>query len=111
MNIELTPEQQAAIEKGVKAGNYDSPAAMIERALIVLDFFDREIQPSLDELDRGEGTPPNMDEIIAEANQDAGPRVGGFWAGKVQMSDSWENMDSEVEALFEASLARSDNPS
>ena len=46
MNIELTPEQQAAIEKGVKAGNYDSPAAMIERALIVLDFFDQNARNS-----------------------------------------------------------------
>ena len=79
MSIELTPEQQAIIESRVKAGMYDSPKAMIDRALDVLEekehrlakqraFFDREIKPALDELDRGEGVPLDMDEIIAEAN-------------------------------------------
>lgn len=56
--------------------------------------------------------------VIAKGNQplvkltpierDVSPRIGGFWAGKVQMLDSWENMDKEVEALFEESLFGSD---
>ena len=80
MSIELTPEQQAIIQSRVEAGFYDSPTSMIDKAIAVLEeqeerlarqreFFEREIKPALDSLDRGEGTRLNMDEIIAEANQ------------------------------------------
>ena len=80
MSIELTPEQQAIIQSRVEAGFYDSPTAMIDKAIAVLEeqedrlarqraFFEREIKPALDELDRGEGTPLDMKEIIAEANR------------------------------------------
>jgi prevent-host-death family protein len=34
---------------------------------------------------------------------DTTPRVGGQWAGKVQYHASVEEMDKEVEALFDAS--------
>ena len=77
MSIELTPEQQAIIQSRVEAGFYESPTAMIDKAIAVLEeqedrrarqqaFFEREIKPALDSLDRGEGTPLNMDEIISE---------------------------------------------
>lgn len=51
--------------------------------------------------------------VIAKANQplvkltpferDVSPRIGGFWAGKVEFHDDWDAMDKEIEALFEAS--------
>lgn len=77
MSIELTPEQQAIVESRIEAGFYESPKAMINKALDVLEekehrlanqraFFEREIKPALDELDRGEGTPLDMNEIIRE---------------------------------------------
>ncbi|MEZ6104401.1 MAG: type II toxin-antitoxin system ParD family antitoxin [Pirellulaceae bacterium] len=79
MTIELTAEQQAIVESRVKAGLYASPAAMIDKALLVLEenehrralqraFFEREIKPSLDEFDRGEGKPLDMDRICRELN-------------------------------------------
>lgn len=80
MGIELTPEQEAIITSRVNARMYESPTAMIDQALMLLEerehqkakeraFFEREIKPSLESLDRGEGTPLDMNEIIAEANK------------------------------------------
>ena len=35
--------------------------------------------------------------------QDVSPRVGGFWAGQVQILGNWAEADQEIEQLFEAS--------
>ncbi len=35
--------------------------------------------------------------------QDFSPRIGGFWAGQVELTGDWEADDKEIEALFEAS--------
>ncbi|MCA9214606.1 MAG: type II toxin-antitoxin system Phd/YefM family antitoxin [Planctomycetales bacterium] len=48
---------------------------------------------------------------LTPVEQDISPRRGGFWAGQVQLHDSWENMDKEIEALFERSLVESDDAS
>ena len=80
MGIELTPEQEAIVTSRVNARMYESPTAMIDRALTVLEerehqkakeraFFEREIKPALESLDRGEGTPLDLSEIITEANR------------------------------------------
>ena len=57
--------------------------------------------------------------IIARANeplvkltpvtQDVSPRVGGFWAGKVKIVGDWKEADREIEAMFEESVAESDD--
>jgi len=51
--------------------------------------------------------------VIARANEplvkltpielDTSPRTGGFWAGRVKMHGEWNEMDEEIEAMFEAS--------
>ena len=51
--------------------------------------------------------------IIARANEplvkltpislDVSPRVGGFWAGKVEFICDWDEADKEIEELFESS--------
>jgi len=52
--------------------------------------------------------------IIARANEplvkltplgkvDVSPRVGGFWAGKVKILGDWDEIDKEIEEMFEAS--------
>ena len=41
MSIELTPEQQAIIQSRVDAGFYESPAAMIDKAITVLEELDK----------------------------------------------------------------------
>lgn len=80
-DISLTADQQAIIASRVTAGMYDSPKIMIDQAIRILEetedrkareklFFERELKPALDELDRGEGTPLDMAEIIAEANRE-----------------------------------------
>ncbi len=74
MSITLTPEQQAFIENRVQAGLYESPRAMIDKALDTLEqqerrlareraFFEREIKPAWEAAERGETFPLNMDEI------------------------------------------------
>ena len=74
MSIELTPEQQAIIEHRVSAGLYESPVAMIDKALDVLEekehirakqqaFIQQEIKPAWDAAKRGETTPLNMGKL------------------------------------------------
>jgi prevent-host-death family protein len=52
--------------------------------------------------------------IIARANEplvrltpiqqlDTSPRVGGFWAGKVQYPVEWDVSDAEIATLFDSS--------
>ncbi|MCA9212158.1 MAG: type II toxin-antitoxin system ParD family antitoxin [Planctomycetales bacterium] len=89
MSITLTPEQEAIVKSRVNAGMYESAATMIDKALTILEetedrrarervFFEREVRPALDALDRGEGKPLDMDEIIAEANRRLDERGVGY---------------------------------
>ncbi len=78
MNVSLTPELENFVKQKVTAGMYNSASEVMREALRLLEERDalremklkalREaVQEGLDELDRGEGTPLDMEEIKAKA--------------------------------------------
>lgn len=80
MNISLTPELEKWVQLKVESGLYTSASEVIRESLTLLKTQDQlkqirlnelreEINKGLAELERGEGTELDMDEIIAKAQQ------------------------------------------
>jgi len=80
MNISLTPQLEALVRKKVTSGLYNSASEVVREALRLLEEQDRiremrlqelrtEVQKGLDQLDRGEGTPWNKNEFLADAQE------------------------------------------
>ena len=78
MNVSLTPQLENYVKQKVAAGKYNSVSEVMHEALRLLEERDvlkeiklealrRDIQEGIDELDRGEGTPLNMEDIKAKA--------------------------------------------
>ena len=78
MNVSLTPQLESYVKQKVEAGMYNSVSEVMREALRLLEERDtlkdmklaalrRDLQDGIGELDRGEGTPLNMDEIKAKA--------------------------------------------
>jgi Arc/MetJ-type ribon-helix-helix transcriptional regulator len=68
MTVQLSPQQEIRIEEALRTGVYETPDAVIDRALEVLreqdlwleanrDGIDTKIRRGMAELDRGEGIP------------------------------------------------------
>ncbi len=80
MNVSLTPQLESYVKQKVAAGMYNSVSEVMREALRLLEERDtlkglrlealrRDVQEGLDELDRGEGTPLDMDSIKAKARE------------------------------------------
>jgi antitoxin ParD1/3/4 len=78
MNVSLTPQLESYVKQKVASGMYNSVSEVMREALRLLEEHDalkemkmaalrRDIQEGIDELDRGEGTPLNMEDIKAKA--------------------------------------------
>lgn len=78
MNVSLTPQLESYVKEKVAAGMYNSVSEVMREALRLLEERDalkemklaalrRDLQDGINELDRGEGTPLDMDEIKAKA--------------------------------------------
>lgn len=78
MNVSLTPQLESYVKQKVAAGMYNSVSEVMREALRLLEERDalkdiklaalrRDLQDGIDELDREEGTPLDMDEIRAKA--------------------------------------------
>ena len=78
MNVSLTAELENYVKAKVATGMYNSVSEVMREALrlmeerdalksMKLDALRRDVQEGLDELDRGEGTPLDMNEIKAKA--------------------------------------------
>jgi antitoxin ParD1/3/4 len=78
MNVSLTPQLEAFVQQKVASGLYTSASEVIREALRILEEQDRvkatklemlrkELQKGIDELDRGEGIPLDMEAIKKEA--------------------------------------------
>lgn len=78
MNVSLTPQLERYVKQKVATGMYNSVSEVMREALRLLEEHDalknmklaalrRDLQEGIDELDRGEGTPLNMDAIKAKA--------------------------------------------
>lgn len=78
MNVSLTPQLESYVKQKVAAGMYNSASEVMREALRLLEEHDalkdmklsalrRDLQEGIDELDRGEGTELDMDEIKAKA--------------------------------------------
>jgi antitoxin ParD1/3/4 len=72
MTITLKPEMKKFIEKQVRSGRFKSPDAAVTHALKrlrndeqKLAWLRKEIQKGIDSLDRGEGTPWDVNEAKA----------------------------------------------
>ena len=73
MTIKLAPDLQAFVDEQVRAGKYISPEAAVADAVQRLKVREeriaclrRELQPALDELDRGEGVEWDLDAMKAQ---------------------------------------------
>jgi antitoxin ParD1/3/4 len=77
MNVVLTPKLERFVAKKIEAGQYSDPSAVVNDALEVLweqEAFDpqyeaylrREVRRGLEELDRGERAPLDIEKIIAQ---------------------------------------------
>ena len=76
MVISLHPELEQFISHLVNKGQFKSPEAAVAEAILrmkereeKLDWLRTELQKGLDELDRGEGTPWDVEEIKAKLRQ------------------------------------------
>ena len=78
MNVSLTPQLESYVKQKVAGGMYNSVSEVMREALRLLEERDvlkeikieslrRDIKEGIDELDRGEGTPLNMDDIKVKA--------------------------------------------
>ncbi|WP_250656944.1 type II toxin-antitoxin system ParD family antitoxin [Alkalimarinus coralli] len=78
MNVSLTPQLERYVKEKVTSGMYNSVSEVMREALRLLEERDavkemklealrRDLQEGIVELDRGEGSPLNMDEIKAKA--------------------------------------------
>jgi putative addiction module CopG family antidote len=62
MSIQISPDLQQFVHQVIAAGNYKNENEVVDRAIRLLqqrqqriDELRREVQPALDQLDRGEG--------------------------------------------------------
>lgn len=78
MNVSLTPQLENYVKQKVATGMYNSVSEVIREALRLLEERDalkaiklesllQDIQEGVDKLDRGEGTPLDMEAIKAKA--------------------------------------------
>jgi antitoxin ParD1/3/4 len=78
MNVSLTPQLENYVKQKVATGMYNSVSEVMREALRLLEERDaikemklealrRDLQEGIDELDRGEGSPLNMEDIKAKA--------------------------------------------
>ncbi|ARU57009.1 CC2985 family antitoxin [Oleiphilus messinensis] len=78
MNISLTPQLESFVKQKVAAGMYNSVSEVMREALRLLEERDaikemkmealrRDLQEGIDELDRGEGSALDMDDVKAKA--------------------------------------------
>jgi antitoxin ParD1/3/4 len=78
MNVSLTPQLESFVQEKVASGLYTSASEVIREALRMLEEQDRvkatklemlrkELQKGIDELDRGEGVPLDIEAIKKEA--------------------------------------------
>lgn len=78
MNIEIDRNFEAMVEDRIRSGRYQSATEVVERALTVLDQHERMAEEQREKLrqmvavgieqaDRGECVPWNMEEILAKA--------------------------------------------
>jgi antitoxin ParD1/3/4 len=83
MNVSLTPQLENYVKQKVAAGMYNSVSEVMREALRLLEERDAlkdmklaalrsDLQKGIDELDRGEGTPLDIDEIKAKARAMSG---------------------------------------
>lgn len=80
MKIHLLPEHEAFIREKVESGEYESADDVVTDALFCFQHIEqfralrreelrREIQIGIDELDRGESAPLDVDQIKAEGRR------------------------------------------
>jgi len=80
MNVSLTPELERLIQEKVESGMYHSASEVVREALrllkerdelqrIRLEELRREIQIGLDQLDRGEVAPLDIEAVKAEGRR------------------------------------------
>lgn len=78
MNVSLTPQLESFVKQKVAAGMYNSVSEVMREALRLLEERDalksvkmealrRDVHEGLSELDRGEGSPLDMDAVKARA--------------------------------------------
>ncbi|MDF1762279.1 MAG: type II toxin-antitoxin system ParD family antitoxin [Oleibacter sp.] len=78
MNVSLTPHLEEYVKQKVAAGMYNSVSEVMREALRLLEERDalkemklaalrRDLQEGINELDKGQGTPLDMEEIKAKA--------------------------------------------
>ena len=78
MNVALTPQLESYVKQKVATGMYNSVSEVMREALRLLEERDAlkdmklatlrsDLQEGIDELDRGEGTPLDINEIKAKA--------------------------------------------
>ena len=78
MNVSLTPQLERYVKQKVSGGMYNSVSEVMREALRLLEERDalremklkalrEDLQAGLDELDRGEGTALNIEEIKVKA--------------------------------------------
>ena len=78
MNVSLTPQLESYVKQKVATGMYNSVSEVMREALRLLEERDAlkdmklatlrsDLQEGIDELDRGEGTPLDINEIKAKA--------------------------------------------
>lgn len=80
MNVVLSPEMERFVQEKVKSGQFQSPSEVIDGALSVLksseeltpdalDELRAEVRHGLDQLDRGEGRPWDIEELKSRVRQ------------------------------------------
>jgi antitoxin ParD1/3/4 len=78
MNISLTQELEALVQETVRSGRYSSASEVVREALrlfqereqvrqIKLEQLRKDIAVGIEQIERGEATPLDMEEIKAEA--------------------------------------------
>jgi antitoxin ParD1/3/4 len=76
MDISLPPDLEAFVHQQIEAGRYESEETVIIAALRLLQEHERkleglraELRPALESLDRGEGLPLDMEDIIRRGRE------------------------------------------
>jgi antitoxin ParD1/3/4 len=76
MTVSMPPDLDAFVHQAVAAGLYESEEAVIVAGLRLLQERNRrleelraELRPALEELDRGEGKPLDIEEIIRRGHE------------------------------------------
>ena len=82
MQISLPPELEKFVEEEVRAGEYATPDDVVEDALQLLrhlpawteEELRREIAVGIKQLDRGEGTPWDVEKLLAKVHREHAAR-------------------------------------